>query len=374
MDKNIQEFKNPLHQSLWRAYINKFPLERTTAWIDDELLLESCRQLYHYVMDAYDDILENPQEYGIMPEEWGNWGEKINFHINILINPLRRSYGSFLDIAAIRQNEYLIMNTQDYDKLLKDVKNKKYNKIKIFTEDGIFEKLFNTLSQRGIIIEHNETETIIRNNKYPQMFLAADLLFQADLKYYNRTKRSPQFFSLMDFREIYEDKRKWDVEDIICGLSDDQKGYVYKFIDYISQKVRLRKSCEIWYYRTAEFTYKKKMLFIIRWGKSYAFDIGIPFPDPGSDEYRRFESEINKLSISEEIKDFCIKNLKRCRFCGPYCMKQNAHKKDWLFFGRSLDQLVRSCEPYIMVDNFNETNYNYFKTLIDIYVNCLSNK
>lgn len=74
-----------------------------------------------------------------------------------------------------------------------------------------------------MVIERNETETIIRNNKYPQMFLAADLLFQADLKYYNRTKRTPQFFSLLDFREIYEDKRKWDVEDIICGLPDNQK-------------------------------------------------------------------------------------------------------------------------------------------------------
>lgn len=369
MDKNTKKFKNPLHNSLWHVYISKFPLERTTVWIKDGLLLESCRQLYHYVTDAYDDILENSQEYGIIPDECENWSEKTDFHINILINPLRRSYGSFLDIAFIRESDHLRIHTQNYDKLLKDVKNKKYNKTKIFTEDDIFEKLLKTLSRRGMIIERNETETIIRNNKYPQMFLAADLLFQADLKYYNRTKRTPQFFTLMDFREIHEDKRKWDVEDIICGLPDDQKEFVYKFIEYVAQKVRIGKSCEIWYYRIAEFTYKRKLLFIIRWGKSNAFDIGISFPDPNSEEYHRLESEINILPNSEEIKDYCRKNLKRCRFCGPNCVKQNAYKKDWLFFGHPLDKLVSSCEPYIIVEEFNENNFNYFVTLIDIYIN-----
>lgn len=69
----------------------------------------------------------------------------------------------------------------------------------------------------------------------------------------------------MDFREIYEDKRKGDIKDIICGLPDNQK--------------------------------------------------------------------------------------------------------NWYFFGHSLSKLVSSCEPYIMVEEFNESNFNYFVTLIDIYIN-----
>ena len=72
MDKNTVAFQSPLHQNLWRSSINVLPLERTTAWITDENLLTSCRQLYSYVMDAYDDILENPQLYGLDPHNLPN--------------------------------------------------------------------------------------------------------------------------------------------------------------------------------------------------------------------------------------------------------------------------------------------------------------
>ncbi len=369
------EFQSPLHRTMWNIRANLFDLERTTAWITDEALAESCRQLYHYVTDAYDDILENPQDYGLVPDGDSTdfatdkqLGEKVKFHLNILYNPLRRRYGSFLDLAVDRKRDCLVLRTLDYDNLLKNIKNKKYNSVKVFTQDGVFEKLLGTLSRRGFIIERHETETIIRNQKYPQMFLAADLLFQADLKYYNRAKRTPQFFNLLDFREIQETKRKWDVEDIIGGLYDDQKKNVYSFIDYVSQKIKFGKSCKIWYYRTAEFTYKGRELWLMRWGKSYNFDISLPVIPPDSDEYLIFEDEISKLPNNQEIREFYYTHILTCNGCSAECVKKNAYKKNWSFFGNPLGKLIRSCEQRVMVYDFLDENYMYFKTLIDIYI------
>lgn len=37
-------------------------IEKTTAWIKDKALLESCHQLYRYVNDAFDDMFKNPTE------------------------------------------------------------------------------------------------------------------------------------------------------------------------------------------------------------------------------------------------------------------------------------------------------------------------
>ena len=119
MDKNTVSFQSPLHQNLWRSSINVLPLERTTAWITDENLLTSCRQLYSYVMDAYDDILENPQLYGLDPHNLPNSfvSDRTQFHLSILY-----SRKSFLELAVVKKSDCLILNTADYDKLLKDVK------------------------------------------------------------------------------------------------------------------------------------------------------------------------------------------------------------------------------------------------------------
>jgi hypothetical protein len=143
---------------------------------------------------------------------------------------------------------------------------------------------------------------------------------------------------------------------------------VYKLIDEVSQKVKISKACEIWYYQTAEFKYKKRLLLFIRWGKAYAFDIGLPVIPPDTDAYLCFENEINKLPNSEELKEFYYKHILLCKACGPGCIKYNAYKKDWLFFGRPLPKLIRSCTQAVAVEEFNETNYNYFKALIDIYI------
>jgi len=334
------------------------PIEMTTEWIKDERLLESCRQFYSYVTETYDDILEDPHEYEIMPDYPNENIERIDFHVNLIEKSV--------DIAAAADYERLVVKTADYDKFMKTRKtgDMQFNKIRVYGDALLFKKLLGALQRRGMAVQRNETETIITHGRYPQMFLAAHLLHQAELKYHGRVNRTPQFLNMLDFREIQADKRKAEIEDVIYGMYDGQKKLIYKFIGYVSQKVKLGKSCfKLWYYKSVDFTYDKKLLFRIG-----SDSIEIPFPDPGTDLYNRLEKEIGKLPESEEIKEFCVRNISKCRYCNPGCVKANAYKKDWLLFGRSLDKLVESCRQVIRVYEFNETEYNFFKKLIDIYI------
>ena len=373
MDKNTTEFQNPLHKRLWQMSVHYRFAERAMERIADETLRESCVDLYHYVTDAYDDIFRHPQEYGIDPDagpenfaEEKRLSEKINFHLNILCNPLRRSYGSFLDFAVDRQSECLILRASDYDKLMKNVRNKTYNAIKIFEDKGVFEKLASTLSRRGLCMERSDQEVVIRNTKYPQMFLAADLLFQEDVRYHTKTKRSPQYFNLLDFGVLCPDRYEWDLEDVVGGMYDDQKANVYRLVDFLSEKVKLKASYTVWYDMTAVFTYKRKDILRIRW--SNGIEISLPVIPPDSEQFAVFEKEIEKLENSREIKEYYRIHIKRCRYCSEGCMKTNSYKKAWSFFGRPLDRLIKSCDQRVAVYQFDETDLAHFKAILGIYL------
>lgn len=364
LDKNTAAFSSPLHQTLWRAYIEYMSFERSTQGITDEKLLASIRDFYGYIQDGLNDMLACPGAYGIDPEERATFCGKSDFH-RIIVE-------QWFTIALAWDADSLTMASPDYEKLMKNLKGKLKQSIN-FTDSFTFDDLINTLKRHGMVIVQNEAETVVTNTVYPRMFQSAGLLHQAAVRYYDKNKRSPQCFRMLDFRSLAP-KRKIELEDVIDPLSDEQKKYLAALIAYVSAKVTLKVKAELWYYRAASFcinnvtNYKKRYLFLVTWGKAYGLEINIPYPDPGTDACRFIEAEIEKLPNSEEVKDFCLQHVKTCKFCSQNCMQRNAFKKSWTMFGRPIPKLVRSCERHIAVQALDDTSLAHFKTLIDLWL------
>lgn len=249
MDKNLRLFSSTLHKAVWRTSIDYFPLEYSTANIKDPELLQSCQEFYHYIIDGLEDVLEHPEEYRDIPEKYLIiFCGILTFHHYMLER--------FLEKACIKEKDHLVIDNVEYDNLLCWVKKK------ICNRELKLDCLMKTLGRKGIRITRDENQTVIRNDRYPHMFYSAALLKQVAVNYYNRTKRTPEQFKLLDFVSIGNERRKLILEDVIAPLYDDEKEYVYRFVDETKKKVRLTCSCRLWYYRTSKFKYKGKVLFL----------------------------------------------------------------------------------------------------------------
>lgn len=359
MNKNLREFSTPLQKNVWRSYIDIFHPEYSTSQMEDEELKQSCHELYAYTTEGMADIVDCTEAYDYIPPEHLTRYEVYCFHHVFLEN--------LLSHASVKEKNYILIDNDVYDNML-DSMGRKLKKSKILDRSFTMKELLKSLDRKGMYIDRGEKQSRITNSRYPDMFYAAALLEETASAYYQRTKRTPQQYRLLDFLSIGNDKRKFTLEDIIAPMYDDEKELLYRFISELKKNIRLSQSCKIWYYRAADFTYKRKPLFYISWGKSYTFQIGVLLPAADTAAYAYLLDEINKQPDSEEFKAFCYANIKTCKGCNANCIRMNAYKKGWILFDRPMKKLIRSCEQHIAVYEFTEENYNYYIRLADILI------
>lgn len=359
IQKNLREFSSPLQKTVWRSYIDIYPLEYSTSRIEDDKLRQSCRELYNYTTEGMIDFAEHPEAYSFIPQDRLSRYEVFAFHHTYM--------ETALSLACIKEENGIGIENEIYNSMLIRMERKLKNN-KILDRSFAMTDLLKTLDNRGICIEQSGTQTYITNTKYQNLFYAAALLEETASAYYQRTKRSPQQYRLLDFLSLGNDKRKFTLEDITAPMYDDEKELLYRFIGELRKKIRLGQSCRVWYYRTADFSYRRKPLFYIWWGKSYAFEIGIPLPAPDTAAYTYLLCEINKQPDADAFKAFCYDHINTCKGCNANCIRTNAYKKDWVLFDRPMDKLIRSCEQNIAVYEFTEQNYQYFVRLADMIV------
>lgn len=353
------------------------PLEISTAWItDDEELLESCRQLYHYVVDGYDDILNNPEENFVDPLDpvfdtrpgnrdmvWDSMRFHRDFHRDFLIALFR--YAFLIEIDAI------VVKNEDYKKFL--LKRKlKFPKEKDIKERFIipfsFQDLMTTLSRRGIVIMQLEHETIIKNAKYPQMFLAFERLFQAVEAFHAKTRRTSQWFLNMDFRAIENPFRKPELDDLFYSLTLDEREVLDKLNSFAEQKklkCKHRNMCGI---RDTSFRFHDKHILSFYWCVRTGLKIRVTLPEPPTAEHEVLFQKIKELENAKELIDFCLSNLYECFYCSKACVKNSAYKKKWVILGRPAPKLVTTCWGFGVYFSLTEETLRIAKTLVDLLI------
>lgn len=371
MEKNIVKFDSPLHRRLWYQSANLIPIEKSTALINDKALLNSCYQFYHYVNDAFDDILENPKENYFDPFDAAfdniNNGNVIaanlTFHKSII--------EKFLCVAFITENDLIAILNTDYDKLIRNMK----NTYSINVRDGnfklsyTFNDLLANLRRRGIVITRTEDQTIITNEKYPQMFLSARLLNDASKVFNQKTRRGPQWFMNLDFRAIDNPLRKAEPDDLFDPLMPKEKELVDELLNIASQKKLRKNYWNLMGVRTIEFTYNKSHLFSISWRIVCGLELTIKLPEPETMEHHLLQQKIGELDNAESIKDYFVNHLVLCAFCSKSCMQKNAYKKNWIILGRRAPNLIKSCWGFGLVFQLNEDSLSKAKILLDILTN-----
>jgi hypothetical protein len=372
MDKNIHEFNSPLHRRLYYQSAALIPIEKSTEWIKDKELKESCYQFYNYISNAFDDILEHPAENYIDPFDpafddiyhidsaiIGN----IIFHKSII--------GIFLMAAYDAKDDCIEIENNDYDKLIKNTRSK-YNKhvkncgLKL---NYTFNDLLLNLSRRGILITRTENQTIISNTIYPKMFLSAKLLYDACEVFNKKMKRGSQWFINLDFRAIENALRKVELDDIFSPLTPHEKVLADELYEFAVQKNLQFKYENLSGIRNASFTYRKSHIMSFLWRDRYGLRIRITLPEPETVEHDLLLKKINELENAENIKDFCLVNLFGCLFCNTGCVKSMAYKKQWIILGRPAPKLIASCWGFGLFLPPDKENIVMVKTLVDILTN-----
>ena len=364
MEKNIVEFESPLHRRLYYLSAALIPFEVSTAWIKDEELLESCRQFYNYVNDAYDDILEYPIENYIDPfdpaldnTDNGNLiADSLEFHRSIL--------DTFIKAAYIIENDSVMCKKTEYDKLIKNRKNIFLTNVRgsKFKIPFKFDDLMINLSRRGIVIKYFADDIVITNEKYPQMFLALKKMYEA-------------VGLNTDFRFIENPSRKRELEDIFYPLMPHEEKMARELIACAVQKNLkggfIRKSRRGMYPSDYSFSCKKYENHVIAfiWRTSYGLKIKITLPEPedAPSEHALLLQKINELDNAEDIKNFCSDTLRPG--CPPQCKgdcgRADTYKKTLFFLGRPIPKST-GCWGFGLFFPLNEESFAMTKILINI--------
>jgi len=190
------------------------------------------------------DFAENPEVYNYIPQDRLSRYEVFAFHHTYM--------ETALSLACIKEENGIGIENEIYNSMLIRMERKLKNN-KILDRSFTMTDLLKTLNNRGICMEQIGIQTYITNSKYPNLFSAAALLEETASAYYQRTKRSPQQYRLLDFLSLGNDKRKFTLEDITAPMYDDEKELLYRFIGELRKKIRLSQSCRIWYFRAADF-------------------------------------------------------------------------------------------------------------------------
>jgi hypothetical protein len=358
-----------------------FPLDVSTGWVADEELRVSCAQLHAYVCDAYDDILRCPAENFVDPENaayndtysWADmFASNLSFHKSTLV--------SFLEASDFVEPNVIVISNASYDKMYKKMRTH-YNggrKTNNGTDSGVnesiprFEDAFALLNRRGIVITRGESETVITNDKYPQMFPAAKMLLDAVTVYNKKTKRTPRFgFDDLDFRVIDDPFRKYAVDDVYIPLTSAEEAMTRELIA-VAETNGLK--CK---FNTASkgpdgadygFYRDKTLIAAFLWRVKYGYRIDLYPPSPweNAEMHDRLAGEIDKRSDADDIKDFCAESVSGCTFCNKGCVERNAYKMKMDFLGRKMARLPAACGGFRLRFELDELTFPAAKAMIEL--------
>ena len=375
-DRNQKEFPSYAHRSIWSNGLLLVPPDISLENMESEHK-EACIDLYRYKTDMFADMYQNPEQYAIDTESIQNamngrpwhkahlsarWNKKKD--VLSKLDEVERTNlpnivcGQLLAYLTCNGNEYS-MSEADFSKFFvtQSLKKCSYN---------IGESEFLAiLSRCGLSTTHKNDRFYFSNHKYPLMFAAIER-WQKLLEPYRKGSEKYKYdsaFLHLDYRFFSPDHKltfensKWYMNDEVIAYLDNindilsRQGKGFSKLDKtlriaIGSRLKGNGFMEFEHFRTYP-TFRAKLFH------------------SDSAEYRSFEERISQLPNADEVKDFCLKWIRRCNRC-PCRPKLPAS-----VFGNPrviLGRPMRLCGPYLMIEttDFSEKSLNIMKIVMNM--------
>jgi len=328
-DKNQTVFKDCVQERVWELGTALLPLEVTLPYVPAEYK-SACEDLYNFTYNILVDMYENPNEFGFAidssKQDYKN-KKQVEFYCGVIFW-LKNLQGNQYEVTA-----------KNFKKIMK-----KFNPISV-----------ERLKKHGFVFEHKEDMVVIRNNIYPNMFIAAEAVIAAG--YDNYKVNCSDFMVHCDFRAFEKYRRTY--EDLHFVFGDNTRKIAERLHDYnVCQKV-MPQNCN--YFYRVEYKHKGKIVYISNLDSKNKLRIYIGFAELNGEAYKMIESEIHHYEDYDEFSEFCRKNLKKCTNCTPNCGKKG---KPTEIFGKN----TFVCQPYIRIIDPSEHDLKHIFRLIDLRV------
>ena len=325
--KNQTAFKDCIQERIWELGTALLPLEITLPYVPDEYK-SACENLYRFTYNILVDMYENPDEFGFAidssKQDYEN-KKQVEFYFWV-IGWLKNLQGNQYEVTS-----------ENFKKIMK-----KFNSASV-----------ERLKKHGFVFEHKEDMVIIRNNTYPDIFIAAEAIIKAG--YANYKVNRDYFMRYCDFRAFAKYRRTY--EDLHFVFSDNTRKIAEQLHEYnVSQKVMPQK-CN--YFYRVEYKQKGKIVYIANLAPKNKLRIYIGFAELNGEAYKMIEEKIKHYEDFDEFAEFCRNNLKKCANCNPYCDRNG---KITEIFGK--DTFI--CQPYIRITDPNERDLKHIFKLIDL--------
>lgn len=368
--KTQSEFPSYVHKNIYLTALRQTPLETSLQDVVrlNSNLVQSCREYYRFVMDMFEDMFENPDEWDLKAGEYDSFlnGKKENAmkqkqpsKTKSLRSKARGGVFSYLHFLkslghiGIWNGQTLFfplekyrINQRYYDKTLDSKMKNLFNEIP-------YQKRKDALKRVGFSIAEKEEGVVITSERYPSMFYAMSELAKSSEKV--KTFGEHNFFHC-EFRQIFHGYTP-QYEDVIQSLRKEQRDVIDK-VHALAEGMKLRSSCTTYWKINYHFKGKHVMCidtddrFENRKGLFNSVRIRVNGTDHGEVEY------LDK--IAEEAEDFQRYFMQHLNYCSACSTSHLGGKRNVL--GRN----VRLCgQPSFQIVNATDSDLDYIKKMIE---------
>ena len=332
-DKNQEKFKNEISKKIWIAATLTVPIDKSTVYIKDNTLKESCIEFYNFKYALYSDMYENPETYGL-PSSF-----EINDYNSILICVLR---------TGIIDGDTLIVDMRKFNEINR---NRHWR--------ARTDEMFKSLERQGIIYTKHDSIIMLSSKLYPKMFYSAKELARAIERYKNNGGQQEKYFQYCEFRAM-ENKFKRNLDTLIETLSDERL-IPAKAIQKFAAENNIKPVTRI-YYNDLLCNYKSRKIMLLTTHENM-LNATIYCGEKG---YESLCGEVDNRDNSGELKKYLFKNLSRCTSCNGAKKNRCGHYYD---VG---GEKVMLCPLSVTVKNCKNSDIPYIIQFLDIAMDSIN--
>lgn len=326
-EKNQEIFNNEISRKIWTTATLMVPADKSTVFIDDSLLKESCIEFYNYKYVVYIDMYENPNAYYLDSQY------KINDYNELLI--------CLLQVGIITDDGMLLLDSLKFNETI-SIRSWRFSA----------EKMIKVLERQGVICEEDNGIIVLSSKLYPKMFYASKELVSTIERYKNNRTEREKYFHYCEFR-AFEDKFRRNFDTLIETLSDKRIITAHTLHKFALEN-KIKPVTRI-YYNDLQYHYKSRRALHLN-SNDNMLNVKICFGDC----YELLCEEIDKRDDSGKLKKYLFKNVRRCDGCGGIkntpCGKY--HDVD--------GEQVALCPLFVTINDCKDSDIPYIMQLLDI--------
>ncbi len=334
MDRNQVIFPTYAHRVIWNNGLMIAPAEESVMDLPEEEK-RSQLDLHNFLSDAYEDMYQYPEKYGIdcdgIEEAMGQkeWQKARNIALH------HHQEERMKKLEEIKRIEFLtavlshMVGKLEWDgsRFFEQTASLR-NCIRGFKSRYGFasydDTLDKALERNGVCIQYDGQRAFLSNSKYPQMFHGLYRWGQRikDSKKSTEKNRYRTGLRHLDCR-VFSPDYKETLENSMWFMSDELVAFMQKIQLFLNelglsltkpdQSVTFSLGCK----------YKGLVLACLKWEYSIPvfqvgmFDASLPKTDrQPSLKYAEFERRVEEMPHGEQLKKLCFRHMTRCKKCG----------------------------------------------------------